>query len=70
MIEEAGLVSALWNSSLLLESDMNDHEDEATQKTPDGYEIPVPKRQTFMRNLEKTAKPKRRWLGLRRPKKK
>ena len=48
---------------------MNDHEDEATQKTPEGYEIPVPKRETFMRNLEKTAKPKRRWLWLRRPKK-
>jgi hypothetical protein len=31
--------------------------DQPTQKTKTGYEIPVPTRGEFMRNLEKTAKP-------------
>ena len=48
---------------------MEHDRDEPTQKTPEGYEIPVPKREDFMRDLEKVAKPKRRWLGLRRSKK-
>ena len=49
---------------------MKDHQDEnPTQKTPEGYEIPVPTREDFIRNLKKTTKRKRRWLGLRRPKK-
>ncbi len=45
-------------------------QNEPTQKTPEGYEIPVPKRETFIRNLEKAAKPKRKWLRLRRSQKK
>jgi hypothetical protein len=32
---------------------------EPTQKTPKGIEIPVPKREDVMRDLEKVAKPNR-----------
>lgn len=33
-------------------------EDEPKQKTPKGYEIPVPKRDEFFGDLEKVSKPK------------
>jgi hypothetical protein len=29
-----------------------------TEKTPKGYEVPVPKRSEFFRNLKKIARPK------------
>src|SRR3990172_1025908 len=32
--------------------------DQPTQKTPHGQEIPVPKREDFLRNLKKAARPK------------
>jgi hypothetical protein len=38
---------------------------EPQQKTPKGYEIPIPKRDDFLRNLKKAAKPS----GSRRPNK-
>jgi hypothetical protein len=38
---------------------------ESMQKTPKGYKIPVPKRDDFLRNLKKAAKPS----GPRRPNK-
>jgi len=34
--------------------------DEPEQKTPKGYEIPVPMREEFYKNLKKTAKPPKR----------
>jgi len=47
--------------------------DHPTQKTETGYEIPIPTRGEFMRNLKKTAKPppakKRSVLRRSRPKK-
>ena len=42
--------------------------DEPTQRTPEGYEIPVPKKADVFRDLEKVAKPRKR-LWFRRPKK-
>jgi hypothetical protein len=47
-------------------------DDKPTQKTHTGYEIPVPMRGEFMRNLKKTAKPpaaKKSPLRRSRPKK-
>jgi hypothetical protein len=32
-------------------------QNEPTQKTPKNYEIPIPKRNDFLRNLKKAAKP-------------
>ena len=43
--------------------------DKKTQKTPTGYEIPVPTRGEFFANLKKTAKPPKRSTPKRRPKK-
>jgi hypothetical protein len=40
--------------------------DEPKQKTPKGYEIPIPKRSDFARLVKKSAQP----LGPRSPKKK
>ena len=34
-----------------------DHQDEPTQTTPKGLEIPVPTREEFLRNMDKLAKP-------------
>ncbi len=31
------------------------HDDQPTQKTPKGVEIPVPKREDFLRDLKKVA---------------
>jgi hypothetical protein len=31
--------------------------DEKTEKTPKGLEVPIPKRNTFLDNLKKVAKP-------------
>jgi hypothetical protein len=39
-------------------------EKEPTQKTPEGLEIPVPKREDFFANLEKVAKKKPWWKRL------
>ncbi len=39
------------------------------QKTPEGFEIPIPKRTDVFRDLKKTAKPRKR-LRLRRSQKK
>lgn len=45
--------------------------DEPTQKTAEGYEIPIPSKEAVFGDLEKVAKPpKRRFLRLRRSKKK
>jgi hypothetical protein len=44
---------------------MTDQKKETTQKTPKNYEIPIPKREDFLRNLKKAAKPS----GPRRPNK-
>ena len=45
--------------------------DEPAQKTPEGYEIPIPSKEAVFGDLEKVAKPpKRRRLRFRRPKKK
>ena len=38
-----------------------------TQKTPKGYEIPVPKRADFDKILDKVAKPAKRSTPKRRP---
>lgn len=40
--------------------------DQPTQKTQTGFEIPVPTRGEFMRNLKKTAKPPAKKSPLRR----
>ncbi len=32
--------------------------DARTERTPKGYEVPVPKRSEFFRNLKKIARPK------------
>jgi hypothetical protein len=40
--------------------------DQPTQKTPTGYEIPVPTRGEFLRNLKKTVKPPAKKSPLRR----
>jgi hypothetical protein len=42
--------------------------DKKTQKTPTGYEIPVPTRGEFYANLKKTAKPPKRSTRKGRPK--
>jgi len=44
---------------------MANQKKEPTQKTPKSYEIPIPKRSDFLRNLKKAAKPS----GPRRPNK-
>ena len=36
--------------------------DEPTQKTPDGHEIPVPKKRDVLRDLRKVAKPRKEQL--------
>ena len=41
-------------------ADPKEHDAEPKQKTPQGAEIPVPKRGDFMRNLEKVSKPVRK----------
>jgi len=52
-------------------NDKSTDPDEPTQKTPEGYEIPVPSKEAVFGDLEKAAKPpKRRWLRFRRLKKK
>jgi len=42
---------------------------ESTQKTPEGYEIPVPNKDDVLRDLTKVAKPRKSRLRLRRSKK-
>ena len=42
----------------------------ATQKTQKGHEIPVPKREDFLSDLEKASKPDRRSKPARRSRKK
>jgi hypothetical protein len=42
---------------------------EPTQKTPDGLEIPVPKKGDVFRDLTKAAKPRKRRLWTRRSQK-
>lgn len=37
---------------------MTDAEKQPTQKTPKGYEIPVPTREDFLRDLKKASRPK------------
>lgn len=37
-----------------------------TERTPKGFEVPIPKREDFLRNLKKIAKPK--GSATRRPK--
>lgn len=39
-------------------SPMGDDRKEPTERTPQGLEVPIPKREDFLRNLEKTAKPR------------
>ena len=43
--------------------------DKKTQKTPKGYEIPIPKRGDFDAILDKVAKPAKRSTPKRRPSK-
>ena len=46
-------------------------QNEPTQTTPEGYEIPIPSKEAVFGDLEKVAKPpKRRFLRIRRSKKK
>jgi hypothetical protein len=35
----------------------DDNDDQPKQRTPKGQEIPIPKREDFMRDLKKAAKP-------------
>ena len=44
-------------------SNDNNQTDQPKQKTPKGQEIPVPKREDFMRDLKKAAKPLTRKRG-------
>jgi len=41
---------------------------EPKERTPKGFEVPVPKRGEFFRNLKKIAKPTPKSSGARRPK--
>lgn len=41
---------------------------EPTEKTPKGFEVPIPKREDFLRNLKKIAKAKPKGSATRAPK--
>ena len=43
-------------------------EEQTTQRTEKGLEIPVPKKGDVFRDLTAAAKPRKRWLRLRRSK--
>jgi hypothetical protein len=50
---------------------MAEEKPEPTEKTPKGYEVPVPERSEFFASLKKVAEPNRKKSGpVRRPRKK